>query len=192
MQRLHGDPAWKMRDIFLDGLRILDVLEITGSTAATANWVNCDQSSVSRSYRRVSEQLGLHFSKTTGRYQAGNNLRLLQCLRQAAQMLRLEQGPQWLQWVSHFDLALDHRPLGNGGPLPRSWSDPARSLELLRQRVLDLAVLADPTEAAATDPIAISCLPLGPSSSAHVVVLQELQDKPALRQLIAHLTAITA
>lgn len=181
-----------MRDIFLDGLRILDLLEITGSTATTARWVNCDQSSVSRSYRRVSDQLGLSFGKTAGRYQARSHLPLLCCLRQAAQMLRLDRGAPMLQWVSHIELTLTRPLLSHYSPIPRCWSEPSRTLDLLSQRVLDLAVMPDPVQphAAAVDELCI--VPLAPQHHARVVILRELQDQPGLQQLIKQLETTAA
>ena len=181
-----------MRDIFLDGLRILDLLEITGSTATTASWVNCDQSSVSRSYRRVSDQLGLSFGKTAGRYQARSHLPLLSCLRQAAQMLRLDRGARMLQWVSHVELPLTRPLLSHCGPIPRCWNEPSRTLDLLRQRVLDLAVMPDPTQQRVAALGELCILPLAPSHPAQVVILRELQDQPALQQLITQLETTAA
>ena len=130
-----------MRDIFLDGLKILDLLELTGSTAVTAALVNCDQSSVSRTYRRVSDELNLAFCKHAGRYAARNNHALLDCLRQAAQLHRLSQGMQRLQWVNHVE---PERPVAwqfPCEPLPRSWACERYSLELLQRRVLDLVAM---------------------------------------------------
>ena len=46
-----------MRDILTDGLPILDLLEITPSTTSVAALTNCDQSSVSRIDRHVSQLL---------------------------------------------------------------------------------------------------------------------------------------
>ena len=62
-----------MRDVLLDGLPVLDLLEITASTSVVAALTNCDQSSVSRLHRRVSDQLGLDFHKTNGQYRAHAN-----------------------------------------------------------------------------------------------------------------------
>jgi hypothetical protein len=134
--------ALSMSDIFLDGLPVLDGLEITGSTSVTARWLRCDQSSVSRTYRRVSALLDLEFGKHNGRYQAGRNRELLRCLRQAAQLRRLEQGSRQLHWISQPDLHLPSRLLEPLGPLPCSWPQGQDCLALLQQRVLDLLVLS--------------------------------------------------
>jgi len=63
-----------MRDILIDGLPILDLLELTSSINTVARRVNCDQSSVSRTYRRVSAALQLGFRKRNGTYRAHANL----------------------------------------------------------------------------------------------------------------------
>ena len=178
----------EMRDIFLDGLKILDLLELTGSTAVTAAWVNCDQSSVSRTYRRVSQELNLAFCKHGGRYTARSNLALLTCLRQAAQMHRLSQGLQRLQWISHTEpehLAPWQPPCP---PLPRSWDDADHSLELLRRRVIDLAVMpANLAEALRTEASRpgqslepISLLPLHSGNGLTALVLAELDHHNGL------------
>lgn len=172
-----------MTDIFLEGLRVLDLLEITGSTATTARWAGCDQSSVSRTYRRVSEQLDLGFRKRAGRYGASRNLELLSCLRQAAQIHRLGKGAPWLQWVSHGELPLTPELLRHGGPIPRSWSDSRQSLTLLQGRVLDLAVIPA-AEADRTAPelqgTSVVCQAIGELA---LVMLNELQDHPAVQPL---------
>ncbi len=180
-----------MRDIFLDGLRVLDLLEITGSTATTAGWVNCDQSSVSRTYRRVSEQLGLRFRKHAGCYRAIRNLELLLCLRQASQLHRLGKGAPWLQWVSHGELPLTEELLGHGGPIPRSWTGPQQTLTLLQSRVLDLAVLpvAEASGVATQREghgARVTCQPLGALA---LVMLEELRDHPAMRQLASQISS---
>ena len=116
-----------MRDILLDGLPVLDLLEITASTSVVAALTNCDQSSVSRLHRRVSDQLGLDFRKTNGHYRAHANHAVLGSLRQASQLLRLGRGR--LQWQ---DNPWNVQALQSMG---------GRTLELVRERVLDLAVV---------------------------------------------------
>lgn len=130
-----------MRDILIDGIPVLDLLEITASTGAVAALNNCDQSSVSRTYRRVSQQLGLQFRKTSGLYRAHANQDLLQALRQAAQLLRLSRGWNQLQWLGPASNAAILQGVKSCPALPRSWGDDQRTLELLRERVLDLAVV---------------------------------------------------
>jgi hypothetical protein len=130
-----------MRDIFLDGLPIVDRLEITGSTLEVARWANCDQSSVSRIYRYVSGQLGLEFRKEDGFYRAEQNLDLLTSLRRASQTLRLGQGIRQLQWVGHPWNSQALGQLGTAEPIRRSWFSEQRTMALLQSRALDLAVM---------------------------------------------------
>lgn len=118
-----------MRDILLDGLPVLDLLEITASTSVVAALTNCDQSSVSRLHRRVSNQLGLDFRKTNGHYRAHANQAVLSSLRQASQLLRLGRGELQLQWQ------------GNPRQVQALHTSGGRALELVRERVLDLAVI---------------------------------------------------
>jgi len=118
-----------MRDILLDGLPVLDLLEITASTSVVAALTNCDQSSVSRLHRRVSDQLGLDFRKTNGHYRAHANHAVLGSLRQASQLLRLGRGQLQLQWQ------------GTPRKVQALQSIGGRALELVRERVLDLAVV---------------------------------------------------
>ncbi len=130
-----------MRDILIDGLPILDLLEVTPSTSNVAQLANCDQSSVSRIYRHVSSSLQLGFRKSNGTYRAHTNHELLASLRQATQLLRLQRGAEHLQWVGNWwnDPALAN--LDAPMPLPRRWRGEQRTLELLESRVLDLAVV---------------------------------------------------
>ena len=178
-----------MRDIFPDGIRILDLLEITGSTATTASWITCDQSSVSRIYRRVSDLLALDFCKEGGRYGARNNLELLHCLRQAAQLLRLDQGPQRLQWVSHADVPLQPDLLSHSGPIPRCWNGAEQTLALLQQRVLDLAVLPHQPAAPPAALRGMAVRPLRSHAPWRVLLLDELSEHASLQRLIAQLEA---
>lgn len=130
-----------MRDILLDGLPILDLLEVMPSTSMVATLANCDPSSVSRIYRHVSASLQLGFRKTNGTYRAHRNKELLASLRQAAQLLRLQRGAEHLQWVGHWWTAPALAQLPQLMPLPRRWEGEQRTLALLGSRVLDLAVM---------------------------------------------------
>jgi len=172
MHTVHGPGLCDVRDIFPEGLRVLDLLEITGSTATTAQWVNCDQSSVSRSYRRVNRELTLGFCKDDGRYRAQHNLPLLRCLREAAQIHRLNQGSQRLQWITHVELPLQQLQASQLAPLPPCWSSEAHTLMLLQQRVLDLAVIGSE-----------------PTSGLRVLVLPELNEQPPIQSLLRQISA---
>ena len=184
-----------MRDVLLDGLPVLDLLEITASTSVVAALTNCDQSSVSRLHRRVSDQLGLDFRKTNGQYRAHANHAVLGSLRQASQLLRLGRGQLQLQWQG---TPRDVQALQSIGD---------RALELVRERVLDLAVIngldtlppgwEDSRKPFAFfDLVAIGLVryPIQPSCSGTnldaVVLRREHLEQPAVQALISQIRAI--
>jgi hypothetical protein len=184
-----------MRDILLDGLPVLDLLEITASTSVVAALTNCDQSSVSRLHRRVSDQLGLDFRKTNGHYRAHANHAVLGSLRQASQLLRLGRGQLQLQWQG---TPRDVQALQSIGD---------RALEMVRERVLDLAVVngldtlppgwEDSRKPFAFfDLVAIGLVryPIQPSCSGTnldaVVLRREHLEQPAVQALISQIRAI--
>ena len=183
-----------MRDILLDGLPVLDLLEITASTSVVAALTNCDQSSVSRLHRRVSDQLGLDFRKTNGHYRAHANHAVLGSLRQASQLLRLGRGQLQLQWQG---TPRDVQALQSIGD---------RALEMVRERVLDLAVIngldtlppgwEDSRKPFAFfDLVAIGLVryPIQPSCSGTnldaVVLRREHLERPAVQALISQIRA---
>lgn len=185
----------RMRDILLDGLPVLDLLEITASTSVVAALTNCDQSSVSRLHRRVSDQLGLDFRKTNGHYRAHANHAVLGSLRQASQLLRLGRGQLQLQWQG---TPRDVQTLQSIGD---------RALELVRERVLDLAVVngldtLPPGWEDSRKPFAFFELvaiglvryPIQPSCSGTnldaVVLRREHLEQPAVQALISQIRAI--
>ena len=184
-----------MRDILLDGLPVLDLLEITASTSVVAALTNCDQSSVSRLHRRVSDQLGLDFRKTNGHYRAHANHAVLGSLRQASQLLRLGRGQLQLQWQG---TPRDVQALQSIGD---------RALEMVRERVLDLAVIngldtlppgwEDSRKPFAFfDLVAIGLVryPIQPSCSGTnldaVVLRREHLEQPAVQALISQIRAL--
>jgi hypothetical protein len=184
-----------MRDILLDGLPVLDLLEITASTSVVAALTNCDQSSVSRLHRRVSDQLGLDFRKTNGHYRAHANHAVLGSLRQASQLLRLGRGQLQLQWQGTPRDVQSLQSIGD------------RALEMVRERVLDLAVIngldtlppgwEDSRKPFAFfDLVAIGLVryPIQPSCSGTnldaVVLRREHLEQPAVQALISQIRAI--
>ena len=185
----------RIRDILLDGLPVLDLLEITASTSVVAALTNCDQSSVSRLHRRVSDQLGLDFRKTNGHYRAHANHAVLGSLRQASQLLRLGRGQLQLQWQG---TPRDVQTLQSIGD---------RALELVRERVLDLAVVngldtLPPGWEDSRKPFAFFELvaiglvryPIQPSCSGTnldaVVLRREHLERPAVQALISQIRAV--
>lgn len=194
MHKLHRELCIAMRDLFLDGLPILDALEIGASTALAARWLNCDQSSISRTYRRASEQLGLNFRKTNGRYNAAGNLALLDSLRQASQLHRLSSGGQLLQWLLHPALALQPflaalRPAAKP-PLSCDWPEPQRLHNLLERRLVDLALLPAGSlgkrDAEASSDLTARRL-RGDGPPLDALLRQDVAQHPAMQQLLEQL-----
>ena len=197
-------------DLLLDALPVIDLLEITGSTSAVAEMTQRDQSTVSRIYRRASDRLGIAFAKTEeGLYQAHANQDLLQDLRRSSQRLRL-QDPAALRWVGSprapaVVLLPGGEPSARAPTLIRRWDDDQRTCSLLRQHMLDLAVVPGlkllPPESLCGAlpmpiPLACGCLlaePLvgHPSASTHgpgdvdvIVHRTDLSAEPALMVLV--------
>ena len=180
-----------MADILLDGLPVLDLLEIAPSTSAVAQIIQRDQSSISRIYRQVSGRLGLEFRKhANGLYGAGSNQSLLKGLRLSSQWLRLQSAPPEPRWLASGSVGLD----GNGahpalpaGLLQRC-RDHQRVYQLLQDRVLDLAVISQantPTplpEALVERPLLRS-----PSGVDVLVLRMDLEQQPAMAALITTL-----
>lgn len=199
-----------MPDLLLDALPVIDLLEITGSTSAVAQLTERDQSSVSRIYRRASDQLGLAFTKTqTGAYQAHANQELLQDLRRSSQRLRL-QRPACLRWVGSSRapdavLLADGERCARAPALTRRWDDDQRTCMLLRQHVLDLAVVAGlkllppqslcgalpsaiPLACGSLLAVPLGCAPIdgthGPGDVDVIVHRTDLSAEPALMALV--------
>lgn len=178
-----------MRDILMDGLPIVDLLEITPSTSAVAQWSRCDQSSVSRIYRHVSGHLNLDFRKRGGHYRAHRNEAVLQALRQAAQLLRLSQGLEALRWLGHPGNMAALAQVGQGQLLPPDELGKQHVLALLERRVIDLAVMRAPCRIAAWGAAGLLQPPEGmepaiTTAGDLVVVPREFRDHPALQGLI--------
>jgi hypothetical protein len=169
-------------DILLDGLPVLDLLELTPNTSTVAALTQRNQSSISRLYRRVSDRLGLQFSKQPdGRYRAQANQPLLNSLRLASQWLRLHQRPFQLRWLSCAGAcgATNLPP-----PLPHDCGDQRLIHDLLSQRILDLAVLT-PKQAPANGPAELVWRPL--TAGAGLLLRADVEAAPAIAALVAGL-----
>lgn len=94
------------------------------------------QSTCSRRYRSLSDELALKFDRVDGAYQAAANHDVLQLFRQAAQRLRLrrQQLRYALASCCQALVAVSALP----PPLPLDLTDASRMLGLLDQRLLDL------------------------------------------------------
>ena len=174
-----------MADLLLEGIPVLDLLEITSSTTAVAQRIQRDQSSVSRIYRHVSQVLNLDFQKRgNGLYQAQSNQPLLASLRLASQQMRLALMPSQLRWVHSLDEPLVLGALGLRLPpaLPLAGShQPERLAALLEGRLLDLVLLSEPpllpgTTALISRPVA--------DQRIYALLRQDLIQTPAIRQVL--------
>lgn len=130
-----------IREETISDLDILDHLEIFNSTVECARILGISQSSCSRRYRALSNQLGLDFDRDENHYSARHNLDVLSGIRQASQRIRARsQQPRiCLGWelgdVSSIKLPtksrlVDYRPMS-------SW----KLLSMLDQRLIDVAVM---------------------------------------------------
>ena len=180
-----------MADILLDGLPVLDLLEIAPSTSAVAQIIQRDQSSISRIYRQVSGRLGLEFRKhANGLYGARSNQSLLQGLRLSSQWLRLQSAPPEPRWLASGSLSLDGKgahPALPAGLLQRC-RDQQRVNQLLQERVLDLAVISQP-DTPTQRPEALVERPLlrSPNGVDVIVVRLDLEQQPVMAALITTL-----
>ena len=132
-----------MPDLLKDGIPIIDLLQISADLDYTASHLGRHQSGVSRIYRQVSRSLDLNFIKNeNGFYSASNNLAVLHYLRTASQLLRLN-NPASLRWVAglyHDWIFSQHSSFSI--PLARPWFGEEQTLNLLRDRVIDLAIVS--------------------------------------------------
>lgn len=177
-----------MPDLLLDGLPVIDLLEITASTSVVAALTRRDQSSVSRIYRRASDRLGLAFAKDqAGAYRAGANLELLRDLRRSSQRLRL-QTPETLRWLCCSWPGPEPPPL-EPPPLPWQPGDGQRAAALLREHLIDLAVVAHPPPPEAGPEAPLIALHLGPANGPRLLLRADLQTEPAVQRLLAAITA---
>ena len=180
-----------MADILLEGLPVLDLLEIAPSTSAVAQIIQRDQSSISRIYRQVSGRLGLEFRKhANGLYGAGSNQSLLKGLRLSSQWLRLQSAPPEPRWLASGSLCLDGtsaHPALPAGLLQRC-CDLQRVNQLLQERVLDLAVISQP-DRPTPRPEALVARPLlrSPNGVDVIVLRLDLEQQPAMAALITTL-----
>lgn len=184
-----------MPDVLLDGLPVIDLLEITPSTDAVARFTQRDQSSVSRIYRQVSLRLGLGFRKRAdGGYQAQTNQTLLEQLRCASQTLRLQADPPQPRWIlcggNHPTIQQIDPPPLPASLHPRDCAE-ANLTALLQRRLVDLVLQLAPAADAASAVVTEASRPpellrrrLG---SAQVLLRRDLQGSPGLSRLLADL-----
>jgi hypothetical protein len=179
-------------DILLDGLPVLDLLEITPSTSVVARLTRRDQSSISRIYRQVSQRLGLEFRKhANGVYSAGSNQALLEALRFSSQHLRLQRDPTEPRWLTTGSLKAI--PDAAHPALPEELVGPRDDLhQLVLKRILDLAVIQRPrgSPAPAPDSPLREHLLVGSDSGEELLLLRaDLEAHPVIQALIATISS---
>lgn len=126
---------------FFDDLTALDYVEMLGSTVLASKALGVSQSSCSRRYRNLSDNLGLDFLRGDHGYSASSNLDLLDHYRQAAQKLRVRKSsPRIALGWQLGDNELCFSKL-NSKLLPVRPMAFAESLELLERRLVDLSIL---------------------------------------------------
>ena len=120
----------------LPDLDVLDYLELFNSTVRVSELLEVSQSTCSRRYRLLSNQLQLDFDRVDGAYGAMRNADLLTLFRCAAQRLRLRRHglrhSNGLSW-----LGLQGLPV-LGAPLPLHGSNATSLLMALEKRLVDL------------------------------------------------------
>jgi DNA-binding transcriptional LysR family regulator len=79
-------------DRVLADLDVLDHLQLYGSTVKVADLLGLSQSSCSRRYRSLSDQLDLGFDRGDDGYVPSRNLDVLSAMREAAQKLRVRKA----------------------------------------------------------------------------------------------------
>jgi hypothetical protein len=120
----------------LPDLDVVDYLELFNSTVRVSELLGVSQSTCSRRYRSLSDELVLKFDRVDGSYQAAANHDVLQLFRQAAQRLRLRR--QLLRYALAPCCPDLHTASVLPPPLPLQLTDTSRMLGLLDQRLLDL------------------------------------------------------
>jgi len=160
----------------LRDLRLLDALELTGTTELAGRWLAVSQATVSRRYRRLADDFGL----TPGRRGAkccrfGTTVSLRQ-LRLAARWHRFEAGV--------VGLATDplHQGLLEGIdgllPMPQRFRPGKSWLDLVREGVIDAALVSS----LELEPPQTGGEPARPQKAADVQSRQDAPRQPAARE----------
>jgi hypothetical protein len=137
-----GGGEASLRDLLLEGLDVLDYLQVSGSTGFVSSVLSCDQSSVSRIYRFVSSKLDLGFAKQGHlQYAPTKNEDLLLDLRSVAQRLRLRSNSTIRIVGQYWNEAL-LADMDGCVVLSRQWFGLEEVLVALRQRLVDVAVVS--------------------------------------------------
>jgi DNA-binding transcriptional LysR family regulator len=124
----------------LQDIRLLDLLELCGSTVQTGQLMNLSQPTVSRRYRSLAADFGLARKRRTGDGCAYGTSACIQMLRLGCRVHRLAAG------VARLGSDMLHHPLLAGTPwllpTPPRFRAAANWLEMVRQGVLDGALIS--------------------------------------------------
>lgn len=180
----------------LHDIRLLDLLELCGTTVKTSQLLRLSQPTISRRYRVLAKDFGLVRNRTQRWgcvYGSSSTMRLL---RLGCRDHRLAAG------VSRIGSDLLHQPLLAGCPwllpTPQRYRPAANWLELVRQGVLDGALISglelDGAEGVTTQglellplsplSLALACGTEGPASE---VLVPDRRVAPGLRRLLQEL-----
>jgi hypothetical protein len=153
-------PHYRLPELLQD-IRLLDLLELCGTTVQTSHLMQLSQPTISRRYRSLAEDFGL----TRDRRQLGGcgygTTAVIHLLRLGCRAHRLAAG------VARIGSDLLHHPLLAGCPWllpnPQRFRAAANWLELVRQGVLDGALLSglELEEANGVNRQALELVPLG-------------------------------
>jgi hypothetical protein len=120
----------------LPDLDVLDYLELFNSTVRVSELLKVSQSTCSRRYRLLSDQLQLNFDRVDGGYRALSNADLLNLFRCAAQRLRLRK--QELRCVNTLPCIAPQQASTLGALLPWEAARGNGVLGALEKRLVDV------------------------------------------------------
>lgn len=132
-------PSYRLPELFQD-IRLLDLLELCGTTVQTSRLLRLSQPTISRRYRSLAEDFGLVRDRYQLRGCGYGTSAPMQLLRLACRVHRLAAG------VARLGCDMLHHPLLGVCPwllpTPQRFRSAATWLELVRQGVLDGALLS--------------------------------------------------
>ena len=153
-------PHYRLPELLQD-IRLLDLLELCGTTAQAGRSMKLSQPTISRRYRSLAEDFGLVRDRRQLWGCGYGTSAVIQLLRQGCRAHRLAAG------VARIGSDLLHHPLLAGCPwllpTPQRFRAAANWLELVRQGVLDGALISglELEEAEGGNRQALELVPLG-------------------------------
>jgi hypothetical protein len=157
---LAQSPHYRLPDLLQD-IRLLDLLELCGTTVQAGRLMELSQPTISRRYRSLAEDFGLVRDRRQLRGCGYGTSSCMRLLRLGCRAHRLAAG------VARIGSDLLHHPLLASCPwllpTPQRFRAAANWLELVRQGVLDGALLSglELEEAAGVNRQELALLPLG-------------------------------